>query len=503
MLADEDTRRFNDYSHTRDTTNASSLIEKPASFVRGSWASLRSVGALFGANTQGSRRAPSNASSFRGSRDGSMGEKDPFSDQAAFVPADEGMASRPKGGSIGSEWSLLVSHTHRDPRDPFTDDGISHYLDSDADAHSLGSAEVDLDHALNDSPPHSLLHYPGRNVHTTLSNVTAGALPTVLEAPSYRGSVPSSPRSPFSTAGRSVANPAESTSLSLSNSSGHDHDSATRHGQPGSPTPTKTSLFDANPIPYQSVKRSDSWWSRFTKSAFLDRRASDASGHGVGGGLNHRTRSGSFSGRTSMGPLVTDFRDPNPPPKLVAIEEKSPESLRDPSREGSGDSRISDNHGEIDSREAKPKRLATPPHERVYSNTTHGKSFSSLQTMNTEVLEKIGRMDIVQREVTESSVNSWGAGEGGIRLVPSPTEFGSRDRENDGSLNARITMPMRPPLATSRTMSSGTGGIVASRVKTFENVEPKREPVKYGLAPHQPLFVANPDARKSVSSDSV
>ena len=504
MLADEDTRRFNDFSHMRDATHTSSFMEKPASLVRGSWASLRSVGALLGVNTMGSRRAPSNTSSFQDSRNGSISEKDPFSDQAAFVPTHEGTASRPKGGSIGSEWSLLASQIHRDPHDPFADDEIDHYRDGDADAHSLRSAE--LDHTLNDDPPQSLLnqHYPA-----TLSNVTAGALPTVLEAPSYLGSGPSSesdpyPSSPFSTTGRAqgdmTANPAASASLSLS--SGHDTDSATRRGQPGSPTPTKSSFIDANPTPYQPVKRSDSWWSRFAKSAFLDRKASDASSHGVGGGSNYRTRTGSFSGKTSMGPLVTDFRDPNPAPKLVAIEENSPESLR-ASRQASGDSKFSDNHfGDIPEGQ-KLKRSVTTPHERVYPNTAHGKSISSLQTTNTEALEKIEGMDIVQREVTDSSVNSWGVGEESIKLLTRPTEFGTREGEKDGLLNAKITAPTRPLLASRRTTSGGTGGMVASRIKAFENIEPKREPVKYGLAPRQPLFVANPDSSKTGSSDLV
>jgi hypothetical protein len=204
-----------------------------------------------------------------------------------------------------------------------------------------------------------------------------------------------------------------------------------------------------------------------------------------------------------MGPLVADFRDPTPAPKLVAIEEKSPESLRDPSRQGSDDSKFPDGHGGDDPQGSKPKRTLTVPHERVFFNTAHGKSISSLQTTNTEVLERIGGMDIFQREATETSVNSWGAREGLAGPFTSPSEFGARDDGNDSSPNARISVPTRPLLATRRTTSSGVGGVVASRVRAFENIEPKREQVKYGLAPHQPLFVANPDSRKFGSSDSV
>lgn len=503
MLADEDTRHFNERSHVRETSGTSSFMEKSALLMWGSWASLRSVGAIFGGNSMASRRMPSNDSSFQDSRNGSMREKDPFSDQTAFMPLDEGTTSRP--------WSLLASQTHYDYRDPFADDEVDHYRDDDSDARSLRSGDIDLNHTLNENPPQSLLsqHYPGNNLHTTLSNVALSALPTVLEAPSYRSSGPSSdsdphPRSPFSTTGRSQAdfmtNPGTNTS-----SSGHGQDSPTRYGQPGSPVPAKSSFIDANPVPYQPMKRSDSWWSRFAKSAFLDRRASDASGHGAGGGGNYRTRSGSFNGKTSMGPLIAEFRDPNPAPKLVVIEEKSPESLRDPSRQGSADSKLSGNHihheGD-DSPGSKLEGSATTPHERVYSNTKHGKSISSLQTTNTEALERIGRMDIVQREGTDSSTNSRGVGEELTGLVTIPTEFGTQDHENDGPLSARIVAPMRPPLATRRTTSSSSGGIVASRIQAFEKMEPKREAVKYGLAPRQPLFVANPDSRKSTSLDS-
>ena len=517
MLADEDTRRFNDHSHTRDTSGTSSFLEKSALLVQGSWPSLRSVGALFGVNSLASRRAPSDGSSFQGSKNNSIREKDPFSDHAALMPTHEETGSKPKDRLTGSsEWSLLASQTHHDHHDPFGDDEIDYYRDGDSDAHSLRSGDVDLDRTLDENPPRSLLsqHHPGTSLHTTLNDVAMGALPTVLEAPSYRSSGPSSdsdpyPRSPFSTSGRSqgefVANLGTGTSWSLSNSTGHEPDSPTRYGQPGSPVPTKSSFIDANPTPYHPVKRSDSWWSRFSKSAFLDRRASDASGHGMGGGGIYKSRSGSFSGKTSLGPLVTEFRDPKPVPKLVAIEENSPESLWDPSRQGNGDSTFSGNHvrreGD-DSQGANLKRSATTPHERIYSNTAHGKSISSLQTTNTEALERIGRMDIVQREVTESSTNSWGAGEDPVRLVARPTEFGARERENDGSLNARIAVPTKPPLTPRRTSSSG-GGIVASRIKAFEKREPKREAGKYGLAPHQPLFVANPDSRKTGSLDSV
>ena len=511
MLADEDTRRFNDYSHMRDSSGTSSFLEKPALLVRDSWASIRSVGALFGVNSLASRRAPSNGSSFQDSRSSSIREKDPFSNQTPFVLS--GMTFRPMGKSMGSsESSLLASQAHHDHQESFEDDEIGHYRDDDSDAHSLRSGELDLDRTLNENPPQSLLsqHYPGNNnLHTTLNNVATGALPTVLEAPSYRSSGPSSesdpyPRSPFSSAGRSqgevMADPGTNTSWSLSTSSGHGHDSPTRHSQPSSPIPTKSSLFDANPTPYQLMKRSDSWWSRFSKSSFLDRGVNDASGHGVGGGGNYRTRSGSLTKKTSTGPLVSEFRDPNPAPKLVAIEESSPESTQDPSRRGSGGSNLSFTrvpHEGDDSQGVKPKRSTTTPHGRVYSNTRHGKSISSLQTTNTEVLEKIGGMDIVQREVTDSSMSSRGTGEEPIRLVTSPTEFGARDHEKDESRDGRIPMPTKPPLATRRTMSGGGGGFVASRVKALERAEPKREAVKYGLAPRPSLFVANPDSGKN------
>jgi hypothetical protein len=170
-----------------------------------------------------------------------------------------------------------------------------------------------------------------------------------------------------------------------------------------------------------------------------------------------------------------------------------------------GDSKFSGSHIHYegdDSQGSKLKRSATTPHERIFSNTAHGKSISSLQTTNTEALEKLGEMDIVQREVTDSSTNSRGTGVEPFKLVTGPAEFGAHDYESDGSLNTRFAMPVKPPLAARHTTSNGSGGIVASRIKAFEKMESKREAVKYGLAPHQPLFVANPDSRKTGPSDS-
>ncbi|KAI0067255.1 hypothetical protein BV25DRAFT_1834986 [Artomyces pyxidatus] len=177
------------------------------------------------------------------------------------------------------------------------------------------------------------------------------------------------------------SNPLESSNSSL--------------GTPKSPRPS--SIIDANPPPNLPMRRSDSWWARFAKTPLLDRSGS----------------SKSLSG-------FIDFRDPNPPPRLHPIEEsmhsQSPDSPehKGKSRAGSGDSQAVARRGSI------------------YQALTHGKSASSLQTANTETLERAaGTMDIIQRDGTMDSQYTAGNpalgddfGVGHI-AVPSTSSLGS------------------------------------------------------------------------------
>ncbi|KAG6862507.1 hypothetical protein C0995_000055 [Termitomyces sp. Mi166 len=111
------------------------------------------------------------------------------------------------------------------------------------------------------------------------------------------------------------------------------------------------------------VKRSDSWWSRFAKTSFLDRRPS------------------STSKRTF------DFRDPNPPPHLDAIEENVRTASIDRQRS--------------DSSEPGPS-TEVMRHLPMLQGGYH-KSQSSVRTADTEAIEKMARtMDVAQMMRSDS-----------------------------------------------------------------------------------------------------
>jgi len=263
----------------------------------------------------------------------------------------------------------------------------------------------------------------------------------------------------------------------------------------------RSSIIDANPQPTQPIRRSDSWWSKFAKTSFLDRRSSD----------------GASSSR------LVDFRDPNPAPRLGAIEEASK-----PSRESS----------------------AKSYHNRIYSTIAHGRSVSSMktaQTADSEALERMGAMDIVQRDGTIGSrFSAEDAPDAALSVVTSADHDDNDSRDDGGISRLKVNLATPAPAAArpsglpspsgentvgtrpSPPIRPSSGGIVSSRVQAFERrtsadaqaiTSPSPEErstksreirtgrdrdrigVKYGFAPKPSLFVANPD-RKSPSSAS-
>jgi hypothetical protein len=151
--------------------------------------------------------------------------------------------------------------------------------------------------------------------------------------------------------------------------------SSTISGPPGSPRPS--SILDLSPPPNEPIRRSNSWWSRFAKTPLLERKSSDASTRNPAGFI--------------------DFRDPNPPPRLLTIEESTHTHSPDVS-----ESRRMGSVG-ISAAQAHMSRK----HPSLYRETTHGRSASSLQTANTDTLERVGgTMDIVQRDGTLDSQSS-------------------------------------------------------------------------------------------------
>lgn len=517
MLAEEDTREYETngwYNISRHPSSAQSswtsrrrpTLER----VYDSLASLKSVGgavleyaagaAAAGARSMKSREpsAASNANTLDAviwdeKRESFNPYTDEFGTNTKFSPPAVN-ASRPRGGREAS----LFTYT-----DPFEDyfeveslkyDPETVYRDDDDDDDAKGYP------SLHDPPPPPRLQTMRPPATLDLTRLTPvserSSVPTVTDPASSSESflAASVPRSPAAASG---------TTLSSSS-----------HDPPLSPR-RLSSIIDAKPSSSQFIQRSNSWWNRFAKTPLLDRR-------------------GSPSNRSQQ-PL--DFRDPNPPPRLVTIEESmhsnSPESPESKHRSGSGG------------------------HAQRFSTHHHGRSASSLQTARTADSAQLERMastmQIVQKDrSTSSSHRSFPSREssgGGApnemgtlhphrhvsssegpdslpavlgspsqsaaeALVLSPTEM-TRE-ESSVSMVPELPLPIRPSLPQRRSTSS----IVSERVQAYErrasqqqDSPPKRPspPASsrsrlnstYGLAPKPPLFIANPDHHKhSGSGDS-
>lgn len=277
-----------------------------------------------------------------------------------------------------------------------------------------------------------------------------------------------------------------------------------------SPRPS-SSIIGSNAPPDQPMRRSDSWWARFRSTNFLDRRSSDAS-------------------RRSINRY--DIRDPNPAPRLGAIEESVHSASPDQSRKSSGQ-----------------EQAASRTNSRVMEGRR--KSMSSVHTADSEAIERMaGAMDVIQRIRTGShrtsgststsgglSIDVHGAAQthpdpfDGIPNVTSPVEMLPAD-VNDYPLQSLETQskkstpsPKRPASSassSSRSTRPAPGGAIAAKIQAYERrlsqdqeiprltntkqVEERRKgrgmSVDYGLVPRASLFVANPDHRAMNSGAS-
>jgi hypothetical protein len=284
---------------------------------------------------------------------------------------------------------------------------------------------------------------------------------------------------------------ASQNSLENSSSSHHTNSdqyagSGSSHGAVHSPRPS--SILDPNPPQYQPIRRTNSWWARFAKAPLLERRGTESS-----------SRNGGF----------IDIRDPNPPPRLLTIDE---------STHSRG---LSDGTGEARPRRqlsvgANRARAVTPTRRpSLYHETIHGRSATSLQTANTEILERVGgTMDIVQRDGTldshhtsltglddEFGVGGGGSGSGSgpplrALLVRGEPSYHST-RTASSSVSASVESPMihsplrsaagsptdgftHPPLSSSPPSEEVAPGLVAEHAGS-----PPRSP---GVADRVRLF---------------
>jgi hypothetical protein len=267
----------------------------------------------------------------------------------------------------------------------------------------------------------------------------------------------------------------------------------------------RLSIINSAPVPHAPIRRSDSWWTRFGRTSLRDRKSPERSSK----------------------PL--EIRDPQPAPRLVPIQEASTHS-----------------------------NSPSSPESQEQRNPEHRKSVSSLRTMMTadsEAIERMGGMDVVQRGGSHGSyqtnrssnhdsldhdavraiqrplsiVASSGLSGGSQsqtdeeRTVESPVEMMASDlSQRDSALDTSM-LSAKGSSAPYRPISSRND--VLSRVRAYERLSEHAEAVSsppissharntrkkeevasknrvtinYGLAPRPSLFVANPDHTASPS----
>lgn len=276
---------------------------------------------------------------------------DPFSPEVALMAEGLARDELPEHSQVGFALS--------GPSQPYTDPFTDHIA-------AVG-AQHDYDSEPEPDPPHP--PEPERK----------DRLPKGARPPALRTALPHStdfvPLSPL----------VEQVSQnSLSNSSTSHHTNSDQNAGSGSSarSPRPSSILDPNPPPSEPIRRSNSWWARFTKTPLLERRGSESSTRPPSGFI--------------------DFRDPNPMPRLVTIEESGhSQRSSDALPELTQSQRRTPSLGLAANR----ARSGTPTRRpTLYRETVHGRSASSLQTANTETLERLGgTMDIIQREGTLES----------------------------------------------------------------------------------------------------
>ncbi|KAG6851143.1 hypothetical protein H0H93_001023 [Arthromyces matolae] len=246
------------------------------------------------------------------------------------------------------------------------------------------------------------------------------------------------------------------------------------------------------------VRRSDSWWSRFARTSFLDRRSSIASKQ------------------------TLDFRDPNPPPRLEAIKESS--------RMGSVDSQSKDSSDPISSSGISRST------SRVQGSFS--KSQTSVKTTDTEAIEKMARtMDVAhlmrsdsRRSTSTATTNlsidasPW-IRESSVALDPEPIVTSPLEMADVANLSdhnntilsslsptsASVIPVTYPPTSYQKQGSPPSSASVAARIQELERRQSadlggsddpttlrskqraSMHAVGYGLVPRASLFIANPD----------
>ena len=374
MLADEDTRSFGEW-YGRDGSR------------RSSWSlSLKSI---LGGGTRLSSREASTTS--RGTNSGSRNthwreKSDPFADGTSSLLHDEdtgfmGVASGPTRPRANGHRLSAVGYT--DPFSPVQEERRQRSDASDPEENE-GSLRPSVRHVSVrhvSAYPTTLPLSQGGHILSPLSQHTSQHTSTV-------------PESSTATSSQAHINETAITGCSFLDTSRTSVD-------PIPPSSSITSTTD------NDMRRTDSWWTRFARTTLLDRRLSDAS-----------SRMSGTSGRF-------EIRDPKPPPRLDAIAETI----------------------HLVSKTESPRTLQGPlPHQQqgpilggvasVVYNTGHGKSMSSLRTVDSEAIERMaGTMDVFQRVNTRNSSYRTTGSTGGMSIdtLGSSLNTGHDSRVNEGA----------------------------------------------------------------------
>lgn len=517
MLADEDTRSFGEWysSRGRDGTGGSSWSLK--SILGGTRLASREASTTSRGTNAGSRNTP-----WREKSDPFADGTSPLRDEdTGFMEVGSPMRPRANGRRFMSQASSKSGFSYKDPfSDPVQEERRER---SDASDPLLGEEEIE------DPLRFSVRHVP--------------VLPSIMTTlPLFQGGHTLSPLFEHTHASRHTLTIPESNTATSS----HAHSSETGITPFGGSSSLGTPRTSVDPFPpsssiistvYNDMRRTDSWWTRFTRTTLLDRRLSGTSRMSVTGGK-------------------FEMRDPKPPPRLDAIAENI--------RMSSSSQTLQEEP--LMQQQQDPTLGGAVP---MAYEMGHGKSMSSLRTVDSEAIERMaGTMDVCQRIKTRSnsnqttgSINSTGGisidtlgssvdvgnnyytsgggtsqgilpddlptfsspveilplqALGGYDVLPprpsSPPLLSTPSSPRESSIRPHASPP--PLLLKSTPMSPSSPG-VADRIHAYEkrmSLEQtssppvtntryreertkKRVTVDYGLVPRASLFVANPDSQ--------
>jgi hypothetical protein len=194
------------------------------------------------------------------------------------------------------------------------------------------------------------------------------------------------------------------------------------------------SMIGSSHSPDTSIRRSDSWWTRLSRTSVLEQYMSGA---------------GTSSKTPWSGDPLLNFRDPHPAPRLVPIEEATQHS-------GSGGGT-----------------------RRSISSAATSK------TADSEGMEQVAGMDVILRAESLSS-RATDESEGGdpIDLVESPMEESNRIGEEAILDGQQSPSSHRSAAQSERRLS-----------QDLPEGRPPRRSINYGLVPRPQLFITNPDSQ--------